>query len=119
MSKTCLVACVSSKQPRVARAEEMYTSPLFKKAREYALARFDRWLILSAKYGVLDPDQQIEPYDLTLNNFSQAQRIAWSSSVLDSLVPRVSCGDYVAFVAGTRYRDLLAAELRSKGCSVR
>jgi len=41
-------------------------SPLFRKASAYAEATCDRWFILSAKHGLLAPDEVVEPYDVKL-----------------------------------------------------
>ena len=37
-------------------AKDAYTSPIFSVSREYAEKFGDRWLILSAKYGFIEPD---------------------------------------------------------------
>ena len=50
-----LVACCKTKLAEPARAEDLYRSPLFRKARAHCLAHYARWLILSAKYGLVDP----------------------------------------------------------------
>jgi len=46
-------------------AEKAYTSPYFQKNRLYAKKFGDRWIILSAKYGFLEPDDRIEDYNVT------------------------------------------------------
>jgi hypothetical protein len=82
MSKVCLVACVRTKLSKRVSAQELYVSDLFKKAKDYATSRFDEWFILSAKYGLLCPDQIIEPYECTLNNMPKKARQEWSDRVL-------------------------------------
>src|SRR5690606_13413659 len=52
-----LVSCVSSKEPHAAPARDLYTSALFRKARAYAERNADAWYILSAKYGLVDPNR--------------------------------------------------------------
>ncbi len=66
-----LVACCKTKLAEPARAEELYCSPLFCKARAYCLARYRRWFILSAKYGLVDPGHVISPYNCTLLELDQ------------------------------------------------
>lgn len=46
-------------------AKDAYTSPYFKKHRAYAERFGDRWVILSAKYGFLNPDETIEDYNVS------------------------------------------------------
>jgi hypothetical protein len=46
-----------------------YVGPLFKVNREFAERHGDRWVILSAKYGFIDPDFVIpKNYDVTFKN---------------------------------------------------
>jgi hypothetical protein len=50
-------------------ARTAYTGAPFVKNREYAEAFADRWVILSARYGFIDPDFAIPgPYDVTFND---------------------------------------------------
>jgi hypothetical protein len=61
-----LVGCASAKLSRPAPARELYTSQLFRKASAYAEATCERWFILSAKHGLVAPDQVLEPYNVKL-----------------------------------------------------
>jgi hypothetical protein len=61
-----LVGCVKAKRASPAPAAALSTSPLFAGRRHYAEATCDRWFILSARHGLLGPDQVIEPYDESL-----------------------------------------------------
>lgn len=50
-------------------ARDVYQGAPFKVNREYAEKFADRWVILSAKYGFIDPDFVIpENYDVTFNS---------------------------------------------------
>ena len=84
--KVVLISCVKMKQEVVHRAKDLYTSPLFRKAWAYAqMLQADRIYILSAKYGLTDPEQLIERYDVTLNNMPSSERRAWAQGVLDRM----------------------------------
>lgn len=62
--RIALIACSASKLDRPAPAREMYApSQLFTASRRYAEATCDGWFVLSAKHGILAPDDVIEPYD--------------------------------------------------------
>ena len=51
------------------KAEDVYKGPPFKVNREYAEKYGDRWVILSAKYGFIDPSFIIsENYDVTFKD---------------------------------------------------
>jgi cytoplasmic iron level regulating protein YaaA (DUF328/UPF0246 family) len=51
-------------------AAQAYTSSYFKKNMAYAKRFGNRWMILSAKYGFLDPDDPINDYDVTFTDKS-------------------------------------------------
>lgn len=72
-----IIGCVKCKQDRPAPAAEMYTSDLWKKRRAYAEAAGVPWLIVSAKYGILRPDEVIEPYDKALTDLTPEERKEW------------------------------------------
>lgn len=66
--KIALIACCKKKKESQCRACEMYQSTLFKLSYKYAeKTGCDEIYILSAKYGLLDKDKIIAPYDETLN----------------------------------------------------
>ena len=87
MKKIVLISCVSKKQPHRAKAKDLYISPLFRKNMAYAQKlKPDAVYILSAKYGLLDLEADIEPYDLTLNNMPVGEIKAWAENVLEQLL---------------------------------
>lgn len=64
----CGQAKIWKKYPRKGptKAKDAYVGPLFKVNRAFAERFADRWIILSAKYGLIDPDFIIhEDYDVT------------------------------------------------------
>lgn len=93
-------------------------SAWFRVAR--ALAEMgDAWFVLSAKYGLLFPDEEIEDYDLSLVGMSADQRRVWSVWVWGDLVwclPELPCK--VVILAGRLYRQYLAVDLRELGYEV-
>lgn len=119
MSKTiALVACVSKKNKTPMPARDLYISDWFLKASTYADQVSDQWFILSAKYGLLDTDDVVEPYDETLNKMPVNQRRAWSRKVLENLIPKLNVGDQIVILAGIKYREFLIPKLRSEGFQV-
>jgi len=119
MSKTiALVACVSKKNDYARPARDLYISDWFLKASAYADLNSDQWFILSAKYGLIDPNVVIEPYDETLNRMPVKARRSWSKEVLADLIPQLNNGDHIVFLAGMKYREFLVAPLQSRGFQV-
>lgn len=105
---------MSKKLDRRAKARELYTSTLFKKAFAYAERLHpDRIFILSAKYGLVDVDDEIEPYNLTLNTMKDEEVKEWAERVLTALRKHADFErDEFVFLAGERYRKYLVPHLR-------
>lgn len=83
--KLILVSCCGKKLSHPAPAKVLYTSDLFKKSRAYAESQGDIWAILSAKLGLVMPDEVIAPYDMTLTTQKRDLKEAWSYKVLESI----------------------------------
>ncbi len=115
MKKVALIPCVSKKRSSRARAVELYTSTLFKLSLQYARKLSpDRILILSAKYGLVDLDEEIEPYDMTLNKMRAGERKAWAGKVIEQLKRDFDLQhDHFIILAGERYRQYLLPHLAS------
>lgn len=92
-----LVACAAAKVQSAA-AKDLYVSSLFRKSRTFAERNADSWYILSAKHGLVSPDQVIEPYDLTLNRMPIADRRPWAAHVNRQLEEVVGPGDRLSGV---------------------
>jgi len=113
-----LVSCVGQKRKERCAARDLYTSPWFVKARAYVEARQAPWFILSAKYGLVHPDEVIEPYEATLNEMRIGARRLWADDVLRDLSPRIVPGTRVTFLAGEKYRDHLRPALEAREVEV-
>src|SRR5205823_5951243 len=96
-----------------APARELYASPLFRLASRFCSATCDRWFVLSARHGLVDPQHVIEPYDVTLPGLNRAGREAWACRVVGQLRRRGLLGSGHRFLlhAGAGYAELLAARL--------
>lgn len=104
-----LISCVSKKLDYKAKAEEIYVSTLFKYNMQYAKSMSaDRIFILSAKYGLLDLRDEIEPYDQTLNKMKTEEIRTWARRVLSDLRKATDIrNDKFVFLAGDKYRKFL------------
>jgi hypothetical protein len=115
MKKIVLISCVSQKRPYRSKAKDLYISALFKKNMEYARRlNPDAIYILSAKYGLLDLETEIEPYNVTLNGLLAREVRDWSSRVIQQLrnVSDIQ-QDHFIFLAGQNYRKYLVPYLAS------
>jgi uncharacterized HhH-GPD family protein len=115
-----LVSCSKAKLTRPAAARDLYSvSALFRGQRTYAERECDDWFILSAKHGLVDPDEVLDPYEQTLATASASERQLWSADVLGALERKLGSLEGVTFdcLAGSLYLDngLVAGILQRGG----
>ena len=110
-----LISCVSKKLSQPATAKELYVSTLFKLNLKYAeKLNPDEIFILSAKYYLLSLDEQIEPYDQTLNKMCSSEIKLWANRVLLQISEKCSIEDTeFIFLAGDKYRKYLSPNLNN------
>lgn len=116
-----LVGCVKRKLPRAAPARDLYASALFLGRRAFVERTCDRWYILSALHGLVEPNQVVEPYNHTLKDASASERRAWSAAVVEELNRTLGSLAGVSFEihAGTEYREFgLHQALEQQGARV-
>ena len=117
-ARIVLVQCTSQKREETTTAARMYDpSDYFRKQRAYARAIGDRWFIQSAKHGLLEPETEIEPYDVSAHDLDDPE--LWADSIALEL------GDYypeanatVEILGGAAYADPLTPELERIGFEV-
>jgi hypothetical protein len=109
-----LVSCVKTKLTGPARAKDLYVSPWFRLARAYVERTGQPWFILSAEYGLLDPDQVIAPYDRTLVHMPADERRAWATKVESQMDVRLPKTRRIVVMAGHRYRAHLLEYLERR-----
>jgi hypothetical protein len=113
-----LISCVKSKLANPAPARMLYTSPWFRGVRDLVEASGARWFLLSSLYGLVAPDEEIAPYDYTLNSLGVAERQAWANKVLERLLPETAGFRRIVMFAGVRYREFLIRPLEQSGIVV-
>ena len=115
MRKIVLISCASKKLKHKAKAKNLYASSLFKLNLKYAESlNPDKIFILSAKYGLIDLEQEIEPYNLTLNNMKDKEIKLWAEKVLSELKKIANLKeDEIIFLAGEKYRKYLISEINN------
>lgn len=117
-TRVALVSCVKTKRAEASPAGDLYTSPLFVGMRSYAKHHADTWYILSAKHGLLRPDEMVEPYEMTLKKMKKADRNAWADRVQHQLLAVLPPVAEVIFLAGECYREGLVPFLQQRGFTV-
>ena len=115
-----LVGCVKTQLPVRAPADELLTSPLFRRRRDFAERSGLPWFVLSSRYGLVRPEQVIEPYDLCLARQPVAARREWGRLVIGQL--QAVLGDLggrtLEIHAGSAHIDPIELRLRESGATV-
>lgn len=113
-----LVQCGAQKKATAAPAKDLYISSLFKKSKSFVESKCDKWFILSAKYGLLLPEQVVEPYNETLKSYSVKERAIWAESVFEDISKHINSGDKIIFLAGNCYGQFLIPKLQAMGIQI-
>jgi len=98
-----LISCSKSKGGHSAFARNMYVSPLYRKSVMVAEGWGLSFSILSAKYGLLDPEETIEPYDLTLKGASKQFKAEWARKVDAQIRSSIDPKKQLIVLAGDDY----------------
>ncbi len=109
MSLICLIGDSKSQLTMPALAENMFRSGLFKRAKHYAQTHAHQWYILSARYGLLEPNTLISPYSLTIDTLSSAERFQIAQQIMSAFIRHpLTTHDRVIVLAKSTYREVLA-----------
>ena len=131
--RIALVGCGKSKLDRSAPARDLYTGPLFTKARAYAEVHCDAWYILSARHWVVSPSRVLAPYEARMDYKTMGERYIWGACAASGLADRLVRDGHIeleerngfmqypesqdhtlVMLAGSTYVDLLLAHLKGK-----
>jgi cytoplasmic iron level regulating protein YaaA (DUF328/UPF0246 family) len=87
----------------------MYVRELFKKSLQYARQLKPTSIyILSAKYGLLELTDIIEPYELTLNDMTENEKRLWANKVIRQCKRKqIDFNDKAVFLCGNNYRKYI------------
>jgi len=112
--KIVLISCVSKKNESAAAASNLYTSALFVKSLNYARKQNpDMIFVLSALYGLVPIDKEIDPYNKTLNKMSSKENLEWAGRVTKSLEEICDLeNDEFVFLAGNNYRKNIIPKIK-------
>ena len=115
MKRIVLISCVKEKLDHKSKAEDLYVSPYFQKNLQYAKSiNPNNIFILSAKYGLLRLEEEVEPYNKTLNKMPIKEVKEWADCVLNQL-KKVSDlnNDEFIFLTGEKYRKFLIPHIKN------
>jgi hypothetical protein len=98
---------------------ELFRSAGFARAREHAVHSGLPWFVLSAKHGLLEPEDVVAPYELELGDASTVYRSAWGEWVAAQLGERVQLeGATVEVHGGVDFAQPLRQPLARRGAAL-
>jgi hypothetical protein len=122
-----LVGCGKQKRttddPLGVAARDLYTSNLFASRRAYADRVSSSWFVLSARWGLLLPNELVKPYEASLEHLSDLDRAGWALNVAHDFVSQLPDSAKLSELrvelhAGVLYAAPLKGVLESLGCKV-
>lgn len=115
-----LLGCVNLKASSPQMARDLYVSDLFGKRRGYAEQRGLPWFVLSAKHGLLRPDELVAPYDVELEAQPASYRSAWGAWVTERLRHELGAleGLRLEVHAGDAYAQALVEPCAAAGATL-
>ena len=105
------ISCTKKKKDYKCPAKELYSaSQWFRGGYRYAKSLNPRKIyILSAKYGLLEEDDIIEPYEKSLIKEKDVEIRQWSIMVIKQIESRkIDKNEEVIFLCGKNYRKYLS-----------
>jgi len=100
-----ILACSQKKADSTQKAQDLYQGSLFKLGRKYAEVNHFDFVVLSAKYGLISPDREIEPYNQRLANKEDVKKLR--EKVLPQLKQMIGNYDKIITIGGKLYREVI------------
>lgn len=116
--RIAVVSCTGPTRPQSARARDLFVSPLFQELCAFADREADRWFLLDAEHGLLDPETVIAPTTKSIGRKESAARREWARRVIQQLVPVLDGVEQVLVLANARSREYLLDFLGENGRQV-
>jgi hypothetical protein len=115
-----LISCVSRKRTGTMRAEDLYNISAWFDLLKQIVIRDNPWYILSAKYGLVHPDDLISSYDESIFKMSYDERRAWAAKVCEQMRGRYKRPPKAKFqmLTGGAYRQFLVPLLTEWGATI-
>lgn len=100
-----IVSCTKKKLDTPAPAFRLYQGDIFKKAHKWVKIHNLHELIISAKYGLVEPENRLKPYDMRLSSMKQARSL--QLKVLPKLRKKIVKYEAVILILGNIYLEVL------------
>ena len=112
-----IIPCTNQKSDIPGPAKEVWQGSHFQLTLAHAEVFYDKVYVMSFKYGMIDPDMEIEPYDINIKFANARQRLEWWWRVRDDIKRIVTEDDpeLVAVYTGNFDRERIMREFVRNG----
>lgn len=100
-----ITSCSAKKRDYKTKASDLYQGQLFKLAKKFARINNFDFKIISAKYGLIEPDLFIEPYDQTISN--KRDVLLLQKLMFQKFKRLTQEYDIVLIIMGLKYREII------------
>jgi len=106
-----LVTCTKTKLAYVCPARRLYSASTGFQRHWRLAQQYDVRYIVSAKFGLLDPEAMVGPYDQWLGSYSADDQLVWGHAIAADLAALGFGSDdvFYAHVSGWYFKPLAAA----------
>jgi len=116
MLNIAVIPCTNQKSSIPGRARDVWSGAHFQLTLAHTERYYDMTFVLSYKYGLIEPDFEIEPYDINIKESSTKEKLEWWWSVRPQIHDIVGMKpDLVAIYTGSFERDRLINEFVKSG----
>lgn len=102
---SCTAKKISNEPGPEAKAKEMYKGRIFQRVKNLCEAKDWDYKIISAKYGLIDPEEKIKGYNKVLKTQEDVDEI--QTDALDDLLDILPSYDKIIVLAGKKYRKVI------------
>jgi len=113
--KILIITSCSAKKKRISkplRAIDLYQGNFFKKVKKFALLNHFELNIISAKYGLLAPDKEINYYDMKIKNNDDIENL--KPKVIPKLKNLIKNYDKILLLMGSDYKKIIESVVNEK-----
>lgn len=110
-----IVGCSKKKRKENSKAQNLYISTRFELSKKIAIRFGSDWAILSAKHGLLSPDEVIKPYDLSIKKLTNADKERWKKNLIKKLLQIVKNSQTIIFLGDNDYFNVIEKTIQKLG----
>jgi len=113
-----IIPCTNQKAEQPGKARDLWIGNHFQLILAHAEMFYDKVMIMSYKYGLIGPDEWIEPYDIDIRYAKAADKLKWWFALRTQIIEMGKSEDkpgLIALYTGNFERDRIMREFVRNG----